>query len=175
MIRRRKIELNFSLIFNFFSVITKSEFLSSSNLKYATKKKLSDDSANREMVFRGSKFSRKWFYPASKQGRIESNILIFYTHEKMKSQEITHEGWEAWGSIQDKMPGRWPDGGRRSTVARWTRRRAAPPYAPIPDLTWPDKKVSTHELRNDKKKIRNPETYSGRPSAKLLILSPISR
>ena len=34
-----------------------------------------------------------------------------------------------------RLPGRWPDGGRRSTVARWTRRRAAPAYAPIPDLT----------------------------------------
>ena len=30
---------------------------------------------------------------------------------------------------------RLPDGGRRSTVARWTRRRAAPAYAPITDLT----------------------------------------
>ena len=38
--------------------------------------------------------------------------------------------WRAW-----RLPGRWPDGGRRSTVARWTRRRAAPSYAPIPDLT----------------------------------------
>ena len=28
----------------------------------------------------------------------------------------------------------WPDEGW-STVARWTRRRAAPAYAPIPDLT----------------------------------------
>ena len=34
------------------------------------------------------------------------------------------------------LSGRWPDGGRRSTVAWWTRRRAAPAYAPIPDLTW---------------------------------------
>ena len=38
--------------------------------------------------------------------------------------------WRAW-----RLPGRWPDGGRRSTVARWTRRRAVPAYAPIPDLT----------------------------------------
>ena len=37
-----------------------------------------------------------------------------------------------------RLPGRWPDVGRRSTVARWTRRRAVPAYAPIPDLTWPD-------------------------------------
>ena len=29
-----------------------------------------------------------------------------------------------------------PDGGRRSTVATWTRRRAAPAYPPY--LTWPD-------------------------------------
>ena len=36
-----------------------------------------------------------------------------------------------------RMTGRWPDGGRRSTVARWMRRRAATAYAPIPDLTWP--------------------------------------
>ena len=38
-----------------------------------------------------------------------------------------------------RLPGRWPDGGRRSTVARWTRRRAAPAYAPIPtylDRSW---------------------------------------
>ena len=42
--------------------------------------------------------------------------------------------WRAW-----RLPGRWPDGGRRRTVARWTRRRAAPAYAPIYDLftlTW---------------------------------------
>ena len=35
------------------------------------------------------------------------------------------------------LPGRWPEGGRRSTVARWTRRRAAPAYALTPDPTWP--------------------------------------
>ena len=38
--------------------------------------------------------------------------------------------WRAW-----RLPGRWPDGGRRSTVVSWTRRRAAPAYVPIPDLT----------------------------------------
>ena len=37
--------------------------------------------------------------------------------------------WRAW-----RLPGRWQDRGRRSTVARWTRRRAVPAYAPIPDL-----------------------------------------
>ena len=41
-------------------------------------------------------------------------------------------GMAAW-----RLPGRWPDGGRRNTVARWTRRRAAPAYAPIPDLQYP--------------------------------------
>ena len=30
---------------------------------------------------------------------------------------------------------RWLDGGRGITVAMWTRRRAAPAYAPISDLT----------------------------------------
>ena len=39
--------------------------------------------------------------------------------------------WRTW-----RLPGRWPDVGRRSTVARWTRRRAAPAYARIPDLTY---------------------------------------
>ena len=38
--------------------------------------------------------------------------------------------WRAW-----RLPGRWPDGGRRSTVARWTRRRVVPAYAAIPDMT----------------------------------------
>ena len=38
--------------------------------------------------------------------------------------------WRAW-----RLPRRWPDGGRRSTVVRWTRRRAVPAYAPVPDLT----------------------------------------
>ena len=33
------------------------------------------------------------------------------------------------------LPGRWRDGGRRSTVGRWTLRRVAPAYAIIPDLT----------------------------------------
>ena len=37
--------------------------------------------------------------------------------------------WQAW-----RLPGRWSDGGRRSTVARWTRRRTAPAYVLIPDL-----------------------------------------
>ena len=39
-------------------------------------------------------------------------------------------------SVESYLPGRWPDGGRRSTVATWTRRRAAPAYAPhtCPDL-----------------------------------------
>ena len=32
--------------------------------------------------------------------------------------------WRAW-----RLPGRWPDGGWMRTVARWTRRRAAPSYA----------------------------------------------
>ena len=31
------------------------------------------------------------------------------------------------------LPGRWRDGGRGSTVARWTRRPAAPAYAPLTD------------------------------------------
>ena len=33
-----------------------------------------------------------------------------------------------------RLPGRWPDGGRGSIVAKWTRRRAAPAYDPISDL-----------------------------------------
>ena len=36
---------------------------------------------------------------------------------------------------------RWPDGGRRSTIARWTRRRAAPACTFIADLTWRVKSV----------------------------------
>ena len=41
--------------------------------------------------------------------------------------------WRAW-----RLPRRWPDGGRRSTVARWTRWLAATAYAPIfhSDLTY---------------------------------------
>ena len=39
--------------------------------------------------------------------------------------------WRDW-----PLPGRWPDGDRRSTVAWWTRRRAAPVYTPKPDLTF---------------------------------------
>ena len=34
-----------------------------------------------------------------------------------------------------RLPGRWPDGGRKSTIARCTRRRADPAYALIPELT----------------------------------------
>ena len=37
--------------------------------------------------------------------------------------------WRDW-----RLSGRWSDGGRRCTVARWTRWRAAPVYAP---QTWP--------------------------------------
>ena len=40
--------------------------------------------------------------------------------------------WRAW-----RLPGRWPDGGRRSTVARRTRQRAASAYVPITDLNIP--------------------------------------
>ena len=39
--------------------------------------------------------------------------------------------WRAW-----RLPWRWPDGGRGTTVARLTRRRIAPAYVPIPDLIW---------------------------------------
>ena len=39
--------------------------------------------------------------------------------------------WRAW-----RLTGRWSDGGRRSTVPGWTRRRAAPAYARIPDLIY---------------------------------------
>ena len=35
-----------------------------------------------------------------------------------------------------RLPGRWPDGGRGSIVARLTRRRAASAYTPIPVLTF---------------------------------------
>ena len=38
--------------------------------------------------------------------------------------------WRAW-----RLSGRWPDGGRKSTVAGWTRRRAASAYTPISQLT----------------------------------------
>ena len=47
-----------------------------------------------------------------------------------------HPIWSIWAWRAWRLPGRWPDGGRRSTVARWTRRRAATAYAPIPDLIW---------------------------------------
>ena len=43
--------------------------------------------------------------------------------------------WRAW-----RLPGRWPDRGRRSSVARWTRRRAAPACAPIPDMFLPERR-----------------------------------
>ena len=45
---------------------------------------------------------------------------------------VLSEGYKAWRAW---LPGRWPDEGRSSTVARWTRRRAAPTYVPISDLT----------------------------------------
>ena len=40
-------------------------------------------------------------------------------------------GMAAW-----RLPGLWPDKGRGSTVARWTRRRAAPANAATPDLIY---------------------------------------
>ena len=50
--------------------------------------------------------------------------------------------WCVWWSIIWRMeygawrlPGRWPNGSRTNTVAKWTQRRAAPSCAPIPDLT----------------------------------------
>ena len=47
--------------------------------------------------------------------------------------------WRDW-----RLPGRWPDGGRGSAVVKWTRRRAAAAYAPIPALTW----ISLHKSPN---------------------------
>ena len=44
--------------------------------------------------------------------------------------------WRIWAWRAWRLPGRWPDGDRRSTIARWTWRRVAPAYVPIPDLTW---------------------------------------
>ena len=45
--------------------------------------------------------------------------------------------WRIWAWRAWRLPGRWPDRGRRSTVARWTQRRAAPAYTPIPDIRPP--------------------------------------
>ena len=57
--------------------------------------------------------------------------------------------WRAW-----RLPGRWPDGSRNSTVARWTRRGAAPAYASIPDLnpgSWIPR-IRTTSVRLEKKR-----------------------
>ena len=48
--------------------------------------------------------------------------------------------WRVW-----RLPERWQDGGRRSTVAGWTRRRAAPAYAPIPNLTSPNQRTMVRQ------------------------------
>ena len=45
------------------------------------------------------------------------------------------ESLRDWILPAQRLPGRWSDGGRRCTVARWMRRRGAPTYAPTPDLT----------------------------------------
>ena len=45
---------------------------------------------------------------------------------RLNTRTTTRRAW--------RLPGRWSDGGRRSTVTRWTRRHAAQAYAPIPDL-----------------------------------------
>ena len=51
--------------------------------------------------------------------------------------------WRTWAWRAPCLSGRWPDGGRMNTVARWTRRRAAPAHVPIPDLTCPTAMIST--------------------------------
>ena len=57
------------------------------------------------------------------------------TEAYLKNMSMTGLPWP--------LPGRWPDGSRRSTVTRWTRRRVAPAYVPIPDLT-PRKQLQTN-------------------------------
>ena len=69
---------------------------------------------------------------------VKNSIHPFYSNMSFRgcvrwSPIWRMRAWRAW-----RPPGRWPDGGRGSTVARWMRRRAAPAYAPIPDLTWPE-------------------------------------
>ena len=51
--------------------------------------------------------------------------------------------WRAW-----RLPGRCPDGGRKSTVARWTRWRDAPAYTTMPDLTclWDEYQIGVEYL-----------------------------
>ena len=41
--------------------------------------------------------------------------------------------WKIQARLAWRLHGRWLDGSRRSTVARWTRRRAAPAFVHIPD------------------------------------------
>ena len=57
------------------------------------------------------------------------SILLVIFYQVIPSSVWRIQAWRAW-----RLPGRWPDSGRKSTVARWTRRRAAPAYASTPDL-----------------------------------------
>ena len=75
-----------------------------------------EDPAHRILSYQDS---RAWTMP---RGRPHAWLRQMESY--LKIQE-----WRAW-----RLPGRWPDGGQGSTVARWTRRRAAPAYAP-PYLT----------------------------------------
>ena len=73
---------------------------------------------------------QKWIFGIG----LRSLLLLstpYLVHTLVASGGLIWRIWRAW-----RLPGRWPDGGRSSTVARWTRRRAAPVYAPIPELTW---------------------------------------
>ena len=56
------------------------------------------------------------------------------SHQLVKDQRINVTPIRALYHLRAwRLSGRWPDGGRRSTVARWTRRRAASASATIRD------------------------------------------
>ena len=65
------------------------------------------------------------------QSDIWSDILAFAWAMARRRPIRRIWAWRAW-----RLTGRWSDGGRRSTVPGWTRRRAAPAYARIPDLIY---------------------------------------
>ena len=83
-------------------------------------------------------FKKTWHTSFDTCGILHPQFFPFITAPGGLAITSKSPTWRVW-----RLSGRWPDGGRRNTVARWTQRRVAPAYV---SHTWPDHTTSTRSL-----------------------------
>ena len=83
-----------------------------------------------------------WARGATPRGGSRPSDSVFWGSERLDQTKespayfvVASDGsFKDIGMTDSAMPGRWPDGGRRTYVAGLTRRRAAPAYVSKPDF-----------------------------------------